>query len=292
VPTITGAKAEHRLPLKARDVHAFAASLASGVGASAVGGAPLSGEPARWASVIAADLQAHRGRSVVVVGDNQPAAVHAIARAINEQLGNVGTTVSYVAPLTVTASDGAASMSELVADMRAGHVDTLIIFGGNPVFTAPGDLDFSGALKHVSTKIHLGLYDDETANECDWHIPETHHLEEWGDLRAFDGTVTMVQPLIAPLYENHQAVEILAILNGQAMTRPADLLKDHWARAYDGKTKVSWTLRDSEGKPFANATSFWKHAIHDDAINGQAMQRKIHKCPLRFPQDHFLGIRH
>jgi molybdopterin-containing oxidoreductase family iron-sulfur binding subunit len=269
VPTITGAKAEHRLALKARDVLPFAAALAGAIGVAGAGaGATLPGDASKWVQAIAADLQAHRGRSVVVAGDRQPAVVHALARQINDSLGNSGATVSYVAPIVATNQDGAASIGELVADMNAKKVDTLIILGGNPVFNAPADLNFANALENVTARFHLGLYYDETAELCHWHACEAHYLESWGDARSFDGTVSMIQPLIAPIYDGHQAIELLSAANGKPGLKAVDLVKDYWTRALDGKTKTAWTLHDSEGNAFASFDHFWRHALHDGFVAG------------------------
>ncbi len=133
---------------------------------------------------------------------------------MNDALGNTGVTVTYGASVLSTPADGARSIADLVADMKAGKVDALVILGGNPIFTAPADLDFPGALTKVATAVHVGLYQDETAARCQWHLPEAHYLESWGDGRAFDGTVSLTQPLIAPLYDGHQAIEVLATFNG------------------------------------------------------------------------------
>ena len=275
VPTVTGANGDHRLAIKSRDVHAFAAALAAAVGA-AVAGQPAASaslpENARaWVSVVAADLQAHKGTSVVVAGDHQPAVVHALARAINETLGNVGATVLYTAPMTVSPADGIASLTELVADMRAGKVDALLILGGNPVFTAPADLGFAEALDKVATRIHLGLYEDETAEVCHWHVPEAHYLESWGDVRAFDGTVSLIQPLIAPLYDGRTALELVGVMNSAAGQTPMDLVKAYWTRAFAGQATPAWTLRTRDGQPFASAESFWKNALHDGFIAGTSV---------------------
>jgi molybdopterin-containing oxidoreductase family iron-sulfur binding subunit len=266
-PTVTGTKADHRLPLKARDIQTFASALASAVGAGG-GGAAAAGDQATWIQAIGADLQAHKGKSVVVAGDRQPAAVHALARAMNDALGNTGVTVDYIAPWTASPADGCASIRDLVADMNAGKVDVLLMLDGNPVFTAPADLNFVAALDKVATRVHFGLYFDETAEHCHWHIPAAHYLESWGDARAFDGTVSLIQPLIAPIYDGRQAIEILAVLNGVTGQTPVDLVKAYWKNAFDGKTKTSFTLRDSQGKPFANADTFWRHALHDGFLSG------------------------
>ncbi len=136
---------------------------------------------------------------------------------MNEALGNVGTTVIYTAPVVAAPADGAASIAELVADMKAGKVDVLVILGGNPVFTAPADLDFATALaegRDARAPRPLPRRDGRAA--ATGTSPEAHYLESWGDARAFDGTVSLIQPLIAPLYDGRQAIEVLAALNGAA----------------------------------------------------------------------------
>ena len=266
VTTITGAKADHRLAIKARDVHAFAAALASALGAAGTPAASAPAEIAQWLAAAAADLKANRGRSVVVAGDTQPAAVHALARAMNEALGNVGATVTYHAPLAASPADGTASIAELAADMHAGKVDVLLILGGNPVFTAPADLKFADALKKVSLRAHLDLYFDETADLCHWHIPETHFLESWGDVRSFDGTVSLIQPLVSPLYDGHSAIEVFAVMNGTPGQTAMDLVRDYWTRAFSSQTTPAWPVRTADGKTYANADTFWRHALHDGFI--------------------------
>jgi molybdopterin-containing oxidoreductase family iron-sulfur binding subunit len=263
VPTITGGKADHRVALKAGDIHAAASLLANAVGVPAPTGAALT---ERWQTVLpvmAKDLNDHRGRSIVVAGPTQPAAVHALARAMNEALGNVGSTVTYTAPVVASPADGAASLSELVTDMNAGRVDVLVILGANPVFTAPADLDFPAALAKVATRVHLGLYYDETAELCDWHIPEAHFLESWGDVRSFDGTVSIQQPLIAPLYDGHQAIEVVSTINGAPGRSPAELVKEHWANAFS-----AGAYTNAQGQPFDTAEAFWRATLHEGFVAG------------------------
>jgi len=266
VLTITGSNADHRLAIKSRDVHAVAAGLAAAVGAGGAAGA-VPGEAAKFVSAIADDLKAHRGKSVVVAGDTQPASVHALARAINDALGNTGTTVMYTPAIVSSPLDGGASIAELARDMAAGSVEVLLIIGSNPVFTAPADVNFTAALEKVKTRVHVGLFYDETAEQCHWHIPEAHYLESWGDVRAFDGTVSLIQPLIAPLYGGHSAIEVLASANGTGGQAPLDLVKGYWTRAFAGQTKTAWTLRDREGRAFANVDLFWRHALHDGFVS-------------------------
>ena len=272
--TVTGTKAEHRLPIKAGGVHGLAARLAAALGAP---GGSSSGDVtsgAKFVTAAAADLQAHRGRSIVVAGDHQPAAVHALARAMNEALGNVGATVTYTTPIAASPADGAASIAELARDMNAGAVNLLVILGGNPAFTAPADVGFAGGMTRMratGTIVHLGQYYDETAELSHWHIPELHYLESWGDARSFDGTVTLIQPLIAPIYQGKQAIELLTALNGTPGVGPLDLVKDYWSRAFQGQTKTAWAPRDQSGAAFANFDTFWRHALHDGFIRGTSL---------------------
>jgi MoCo/4Fe-4S cofactor protein with predicted Tat translocation signal len=264
--TITGGKADHRLPMKARDIHAFAAALAGAVGAG--GGSSseppnpeLPNDAAMWISAIAKDLQAHSGRAVVIAGDKQPPAVHELARAMNEALG--GGAVTYGEPITRTQADGIASMRELVGDMMAGRVDVLLILGGNPVFTAPADVGFGYHLDRVPLRAHLSQSVDETSERCHWHINEAHFLEAWGDIRSFDGAVTIQQPLIAPLYGGKTALEVIAALNGQGDKAGVDLVRDYWTRGIAGQTADYWDITPAE-----TFDKTWRKALHDGFIAG------------------------
>ncbi len=274
-PSLTGVKADHRLALKAGEIEGFARLLAGALGSPAAGASasPVSNlanaDAPKWATAIAKDLQAHRGRCLVVAGDYQPAAVHTMARAMNETLGNAGTTVTYGGSIEASPTDNAASLNDLVKAMDAGQVQVLVMVGGlNPVFTAPADLKFQEKLAKVNLSVYHGLYVDETAYLCHWNIPDTHPLESWGDARAYDGTVTIGQPLIAPLYEGRSAAEVLATFSGQPDRRSYAIVKDYWTRAFAGG---AWTIRSSDGQPFKNADAFWRRVVHDGFINGTAI---------------------
>ncbi|HEY8460769.1 MAG TPA: molybdopterin oxidoreductase, partial [Blastocatellia bacterium] len=184
-PTQTGAKADHRLALKPSEVEAFTRAVAAAVGVSGVAGGDTA--HGHWVDAVARDLQAQRGRGIVIVGDAMPPAVHALGHAINAALGNAGATVYYAEPVEFMpegAADEITELRNLVGEMNAGKTQTLLILGGNPVFTAPADLGFGDALEKVPLRIHHGLYADETAERCHWHLPRLHFLEEWSDVRA------------------------------------------------------------------------------------------------------------
>jgi molybdopterin-containing oxidoreductase family iron-sulfur binding subunit len=229
-PTITGTMADHRLRMPAIDVESAARRLARLVdqGSAAPGAQRDAADP--FLEATAHDLLEHRGSSLVIAGDAQPPVVHALAHAMNDVLGNNGRTVEQTDPVEASPVDDMKSLAELVADMGRGQVDLLLILGGNPAFTAPGDVPFAEQLSHVRFRVHLGLYEDETSALCDWHVPEAHYLEAWGDGRAFDGTVSVVQPLIAPFYGGKSAHELLATFAGDVDRTGHDIIQDYWRR--------------------------------------------------------------
>jgi len=228
-PTNTGTKADHRLPLKPSEVEVFARAVAASLGVTVGGAAAVPAAAEAWIAPLVKDLQAHRGQSVVIAGDGQPPAVHALAHAMNEALGNVGATVVYTPTSEARPMNQLAGLRELVGEMNAGTVELLLILGGNPIYTAPSDLDFDIAMAKVPLRVHLGLYEDETSAACDWHVPEAHYLEAWSDVRADDGTVTIVQPMIAPLYGGKSAHEVISALSEQGERPGYQLVREYWA---------------------------------------------------------------
>jgi MoCo/4Fe-4S cofactor protein with predicted Tat translocation signal len=245
-PSTTGFKADHRLSLRASEIESFARALARRLGVEAGGGNEPGHE--RWLAALAADLGKHRGASLVVAGEYQPPAVHALAHALNEALGNAGRTVFYTAPVAPPPAEGA-SLGDLVAEMRQGTVQVLVMLGGNPVYDAPADSGFAEALNRVGTRVHVGLYQNETAQLSQWHVPEAHWLEAWSDARAADGTASVVQPLIAPLYSGRTAHEVLALFGDKPDAKPYDLVREYWQTRHRG---------DFE--------RFWRRALHDGFI--------------------------
>ncbi|MGZ5380719.1 MAG: TAT-variant-translocated molybdopterin oxidoreductase, partial [Thermoanaerobaculia bacterium] len=225
-PTSSGALADHRISLKPSELHAAATALSAAV----AGKSPDQRFP--WVAACAADLKAHAGRGLVIPGEHAPAEVHAIAHLLNDALSNLGATAILTDPVEAEPVDQLASLASLVSDMKAGRVDTLLILGGNPAFDAPADLGFVEALQKVAFRARLGLYDDETSQYCPWHVNEAHELEAWGDARAFDGTVTILQPLVEPLYGGKTALEVLAAALGQPAAKGLDLLRAHWKKQH------------------------------------------------------------
>jgi molybdopterin-containing oxidoreductase family iron-sulfur binding subunit len=228
-PSNSGTRADHRLPLQPTEVESFARALASLLGIAGAGAGRTSEAATSWLAPLVKDLQNTRGRSLVIAGESQPAVVHALAYAINDALGNVGATVTYTQTAEARPIDQRASLRELVGEMNAGTVDLLLVLGGNPVYSAPSDLNFAAAMQKVAVRAHVGQHDDETAELCQWHVPEAHFLEMWSDVRAHDGTVSIVQPLIAPLYGGKSAHEVLAAFGEGGQRSGYDIVREFWS---------------------------------------------------------------
>jgi MoCo/4Fe-4S cofactor protein with predicted Tat translocation signal len=252
-PTGTGSLADHRWPVKPSEIEGIAHALLTQIGVMA--GSPRPGIQPVPIQAIALDLLNNRGASIVVAGEEQPPAVHAMAMAINQALGNIGSTITITDPVEVSPVNQLDSLKQLVADMNAGAVKTLIMVGGNPVYDAPSDIPFVKALDKVPFRAHLSPYYDETSMHVHWHIPETHYLESWSDARAHDGTVSIVQPLIAPLYNGRSAHEVLGALLGGLDQSPYEIVQAYWTA--------------KAGALNFNAT--WRKWLNDGVIAGSAL---------------------
>ena len=256
---LVGAIADHRLPVPARLIPSLLTQLEKTLRTKS---APVGDD--RYASFLRAlhgDLLSAAGRSAVVVGPSQPPEAHATAARINSLLGSIGTTVVYTEDPAPTRPTHFEDIGLLAKDMQSGLVDTLLILGGNPVYDAPVDLDFKGGLAKVKNSFHLGLYEDETAAECSWHIPQKHYLESWSDGRSYDGTITIGQPLIDSLYPQAKSpVEFVAEFLGIQGTREQDLVRKSVTEASGrGLGEKAWQKVLHDG--FVPATRFAPSAV-------------------------------
>jgi len=262
----TGAISDHRLALRAEQIKAVAAFLDAEISAKAnalpeqgAGQPKPAGEFLNDAKVqkflgaVAKDLLANIGKSIVVAGLHQPAEVHALVERINVLLGNTGRTVFYTADSADSVTSDVAELKALTDEMAAGRVTTLLVLGGNPAYDAPSDVDFAGALGKVTFSVRLGLYEDETSQDATWHVPAAHYLESWGDARAYDGTISIVQPLIAPIFGGRSALELLARLLGE---EPKGL-----------------ELVSAQHKGLLGDDRRFRKAVHDGIIEGTAFER-------------------
>lgn len=265
-PTVTGSAADHRWAVRASDIESVARSLASKLGATPETGTLPGSVLPKHLDSLAKDLQANAGASVVIAGPNQPPSVHALAHAMNEKLGNVGKTVTYTAPVEPMPVNRAASLRELVDALTGGRVELMLIVGGNPVYDAPSDFRFAEALDKAKLRIRLGAYYDETSEHCQWHLPESHFLEQWSDVRAYDGTISIVQPLIAPLYgDAKSAHELVAAL----LNQPSDAY--NIIRATHNGTTIKGDFEKG-----------WARSVHDGLIADTALPQKTVKLRSDF----------
>lgn len=256
-PSLAGTMADHRLVFRAGQIPAFAAAVAKELGVNVNAPEDFS-EKKTWISALVRDLRKNSGKSIVIAGEHQPAEVHYLAHVINAVLGNVGETVKYTKSVEAKPIAQFDSIAELAVDMAADSVDFLVVLGGNPVFDAPANLRFSEKMGRVKTRLHLSLHENETSELCHWFVPASHYLESWSDARAFDGTASIVQPLIAPLYATKSVHELLAALNDNGGKSGHDLVQDYW------KNQL----------PSGAFEKSWRKALHDGLIAGSRYAEK------------------
>lgn len=256
-PTATGASADHRFRIRPSESEILAAALLSAVSDKVNGVAPSRrGRPdaasvkGKEVETIAKDLFENKGNSVVIAGDNQSPVVHRIVHEINALLGNFGQSVRYTLPVAHKPVECNTSIKELSARMGKGDFDAVFILGGNPVYDAPADVKFAENLAKVKVRVHHTYAANETSVACDWQLPDTHFLEQWGDGRGYDGTVTLIQPLTAPLFESKSTIEVLSALLGKPVN-PMDLVRETIGAAVADDNK-------------------WRQALHDGLLAGSA----------------------
>ena len=247
-PTSTGAKADHRQSIKPSQAAAFTRSLAT-----AVSGGSASGT--KFFNALAKDLLANKGKSIVIAGEDQSPEVHALVHFINQSLGNIGTTVMLTASLEGKPADQWADLNALLTDLHSGQVELLMILGGNPVFNAPSEMNLRGAIQMAKLRVRLGSHEDETSEVCQWNIPEAHPYEYWSDAPAYDGTVSVIQPLIAPLYGGKSVHDMLAAFTETPELSSYQVVRQYWAAKHTGTDFETW----------------WRHTIHDGFIKGSAL---------------------
>jgi len=250
--SVTGSNADERLAVQSRQVASVAADVLSQISPR---GAPRkeSAWP-QWVHAVARDLWAHVGTSLVVAGDAQPAVVHAMAHALNEVLGNVGRTVTYAPSPIFEAGEGSHGIEALAAAMDAGDIGLLVVAGGNPVYTAPADVDLEKRIRALPASVYVGSHENETARACSYFVPEAHYLESWGDALAFDGTASIAQPIARPLVaDGRTPAQVLAAMLGRRDATSRDLVEEHWQVA----------------PPSKDFASFWRRALVQGVVPGE-----------------------
>jgi MoCo/4Fe-4S cofactor protein with predicted Tat translocation signal len=262
-PSVTGSNADHRFPLRSSEIEGVAFALARRLGAqfsNATASANVD-----WISAVAEDLSEHPGEGIVIAGRNQPATVHALAHWMNQILRNSGKTVTYTESAEANPINQTNSLRELVEALDGNEVEALVILGGNPAFTAPADFNFGDKLKEAKFSAHLAPDINETSSLCAWHIPQNHFLESWGDARAFDGTFSIIQPLILPLYDGKSAHEILDAMLAPPGRSDYDIVYDFW----------------KSQNPGPDFDERWHKALHDGFIEKSNLpEKKVNLQPL------------
>jgi molybdopterin-containing oxidoreductase family iron-sulfur binding subunit len=240
--TISGSVADCRLGVRPSRIGAILSALAARLGA---GGMDMTLAPEEESLIkhLLADIADNSGKSLVMVGAQHEPALHALALAINEKIGAVGSTLTLVQEPDGDRASHFDSIADLAGKLKAGRIDTLVILGGNPAYDAPADLDFASAMKSAGTSIHLSLYDNETSHAALWHVPRAHFLEAWGDCRAWDGTIGICQPLIEPLYGGKTSDQVLAFLAGEPETESDAIVRKTFAEMED----AAWREALNEG---------------------------------------------
>jgi molybdopterin-containing oxidoreductase family iron-sulfur binding subunit len=259
MPTLTGMAGDHRFVLAPSEMPVVLAGLAAAIlrNEAVQGGAPP------WLTGVADDLKAHRGSAFLHAGPDQPAETHALVHALNEALGGRGHSYDLLPSAEPAPLEQRASLTELVLDMERGAVDTLLILGGNPAFTAPGDLGFEAALGKVAFSVTLADEPNETGAAATWHIPETHPFEAWSDARAFDGSATIIQAQALPLYGGRSPHEILAMFGGDYYPDGRTLLRRAWQNRLAGDQ--AWRQALADGTVEGTASSPIGDALRPDA---------------------------
>jgi molybdopterin-containing oxidoreductase family iron-sulfur binding subunit len=248
--TLTGALADHRIALRPELIRDVALAVAREFGAPTPA-VTLPRDSEAFARSIVDDISGRPEASLVLAGPRQPAEIHALCHWINSKLQ---APVDFIAPVDPHPSGHAETLRNFAADAAAGRIETLFIIGANPAYDAPGELGLAEAIGKAPFSCHLGCYRDETAARCTWHLPQSHALESWSDIRAFDGTASIIQPLIRPLYDTRTAHELVAMLAGAPAT-PFDLVRNQW-RSFGGVN--------------GDFETWWQRAVQDGVIANTA----------------------
>ena len=224
-PTITGSNADHRIAVAARDILPLAQRIAGDLGVGIATSGNVENED--WTAAVVRDLKSNRGASVVIAGETQPPELHALVGQINDALGNTGRTISPAPALTLPGNRMA--LRDLVEEMQHGAVELLMVFGGNPQYDAPVEFNFSEAFDKVKLRVHHSVHFNETSRHCHWHLPAAHFLESWSDTRAFDGSISIVQPLIETMYAGVSPHEIIEAITERSPRSAYEILRSYWS---------------------------------------------------------------
>lgn len=269
---LTGSNADERLAVTPSRLKLLAGWVASELGL-VIGGFDFEPKPFEktWLTSLVQDLKAHKGHSLIIAGESQPAEIHALCYSLNQLLGNVGHTVQYIEPIEASAGLRKEGLQKLSKEMRDGKVDFLLILGANPAYDAPSEFHFADAINKVRTSVHLSLYEDETSSQTRWHIPEAHFLEVFADGKASDGTQTLIQPAISPLYNGKSSLEVISLLLDKNGRYDYDVIRDYWKDHLDK----------------ADFEKSWRKALHDGLVENTALNPLSLNAQASFAAEEF-----
>lgn len=249
--TLTGAHADKRLPVHPDQILPALLYILYRAGLHAEVPVPAESALRGFCDETAGGLKLAGAGGLIIAGEMEDPALQALCHVANSRLGS--TAVRYISPVEVLRGE-TRSINELVEAMRDGSVRTLLVLDSNPVYTAPSDLAFEEAFLRVPDRIHYGLFRDETAARSTVHLPAAHNLEAWGDGKAYDGTVSIVQPLIQPLFDSVSPLELFSLLNSEAKSG-YELVRDYWRYKAGGEFE-----------------KWWRKSLEDGIISGTASQ--------------------
>jgi molybdopterin-containing oxidoreductase family iron-sulfur binding subunit len=276
--TISGGVADCRLGARPSRIGAILSAIAARLGAGGTD-STLSAEEEAFVKHLLADIAANSGKSVVVVGAHHEPAMHAMSLAINDKIGAIGSTLTLLEEPNGDRAHHFDSLADLTKQLKAKQINTLVILGGNPAYDAPTDLDFGLAIKSAQTSVHLSVYDNETSHQCAWHVPRAHYLEAWGDARAWDGSVSICQPLIEPLYNGKSSDQILAMLAQEGETETDAIVRKTFADSLDD---MAWRQALNDGLVADSAFKTVSGSVKAAAIQVAASPKGYE---IRFLQD-------
>ncbi len=230
--SLTGSNADVRFPVKPSEEAGIILALYNAIAAK-TGAEQFSGaESAVDVSSLADELLSAKGKSIVISGSNDEN-VQLLVNAINKLLGNYGQTVLWDSAL-LTRQGLDREMTQLNADILAGKLDGLLVWGVNPVYDQANGQELEAAIRKLKLSVSFAERKDETARACQYILPEPNYLESWNDLEPKMGLYSLAQPTIAPLFDSRSVQESLLTWSGTAMTY-GDFIKSVWESDYYSK---------------------------------------------------------
>ncbi|MBK1882066.1 TAT-variant-translocated molybdopterin oxidoreductase [Luteolibacter pohnpeiensis] len=234
-PTLTGAKADHRLAVRPSRIELVVNALTD----SSI---QLEPHESRFVESLRDDLKKFEGKTLIRIGSHlSPNLKKLRSKSIQGQ----------TPPDTITGFPG---LDRLTNDLTGGAIQSLLILGGNPIYNTPGDIPFKNALRFATFTAHLASHEDETSLACEWHLPEAHSLETWGDLLSYDGSPSICQPIIEPLYNGRPAICIL-----KPEKAPYELVRNTW-QLLGNYTDLTFD-------------DFWKKSLYQGCASPEALRK-------------------